>query len=275
MLGTSHMKQHLVILCNNLDEAKNAASTLPNLRDLKKFFVFNFDCSNDSINWLDPNDDYISLGKVADLGNSAEICIRAAILYIVNWWHLIFCYGYDLPTLNELMNIRKTIDLNQGFIQESKCWAISKEHLLIFGLSKILGSEIIKSDNNDLQNELEIVKALRGEPSTFEAIKEAFIEVTNNDGMILQGSMPPYKKRAAEFIEFMTNKFSLVPEDPGVIFISPSISIEGFKMLVKQINHQTMIAVVEEEDRIYPLEPSKILTCKDEFTIKIFNKGAV
>jgi len=37
------MKQHLVILCNNMEEAKNAAISLPNYKDINKFYVFNFD----------------------------------------------------------------------------------------------------------------------------------------------------------------------------------------------------------------------------------------
>lgn len=268
------MKQHLVILCNNMEEAKNAAIVLPNYKEMNKFFVFNFDTGPTSnINWLSSNDDYISLGKASELGNSAEICIRAAILYISNWWHLIFCYAYDLPMIKELNDVKASIDLNQGFIQAGKCWAISKEHLLLFGLGKILGSGVLPNEEEQIKNELEIVKALRGEPANYDALKEAFIEVVNTDGMILQGSMPNYKSRAKDFIESMTTKFSVVPEEPGVIFISPEISNDGFKMFINQINKRTMVAVLDEKDKDYPMKEYKKFNCENEFFIKIFTKG--
>jgi hypothetical protein len=47
----------------------------------------------------------------------------------------------------------------------------------------------------------------------------------------------------------MVKTFNVVPENPGVIFISPNTSNEGFKMLLDQINSQTMIAVVDKEDK--------------------------
>ena len=268
------MKQHLVILCNNMEEAKNAAITLPNYKDINKFYVFNFDTGSTlNINWMSSNDDYISLGKASELGNSAEICIRAAVLYISSWWHLIFCYAHDLPSMNELNDIKASIDLNQGFMQAAKCWAISKEHLLLFGLGKILGSGVLPNDEEQIKNELEIVKALRGEPANFEATKEAFIEVSNTDGMILQGSMPDYNSRAKEFIEAMTSKFSIVPEEPGLIFISPEISNDGFKMLINQLHHRTMVPVVDEKDRTFPAKEYKKFNCNNEFFIKIYTKG--
>ncbi len=268
------MKQHLVILCNNMEEAKNAAITLPTYKDLNKFYVLNFDAgASPNLNWMGSNDDYISLGKASELGNSAEICIRAAILYISNWWHLVFCYAHDLPMIKELQDVKTSIDLNQGFIQSAKCWAVSKEHLLLFGLGKILGSGVLPNDEEQIKNELEIVKSLRGEPASFQATVEAFIEVANTDGMILQGNMPNYKSRAAEFIEKMTDKFSIVSEEPGVIFISPEISNEGFKMLLNQIGSRTMIAVLDENNKDYNAQEYKRFNCNNDFYIKIFTKG--
>ena len=103
--------------------------------------------------------------------------------------------------------------------------------------------------------------------------KEAFIEVSNTDGMILQGSMPDYNSRAKEFIEAMTSKFSIVPEEPGLIFISPEISNDGFKMLINQLHHRTMVAVVDEKDRPFPAKEYKKFNCNNEFFIKIYTKG--
>jgi hypothetical protein len=268
------MKQHLVILCNNLKEAVNAAVVLPTYKDVKKFYVFNFDLDkNATLNWMNNDDDYIALGKVSELGNSAEICIRAAILYVTNWWHLIFCYAHDLPSISELNNVKAAIDLNQGFVQNSKTWAVSKEHLLLFGLSKILGSGMVADEKETLKNELEIVKALRGEAASYEAIVEAFIECVNIEGMVLQGKMPNYKTKAKEFIEHMTDKFSIIPEDPGVIFVSPEISNNGFKMLIDKIGPRTMVCAIDEKDKTYPQVPYKELNCNNEFFIKIFTKG--
>ncbi len=268
------MKQHLVILCNNMEEAKNAAIVLPNYKEMNKFYVFNFDMgATSNLNWMSSGDDYISLGKASERGNSAEICIRAAILYMSNWWHLIFCYAHDLPMIKELNDIKTSIDLNQGFIQAAKCWAISKEHLLLFGLGKILGSGVLPNDEEQIKNELEIVKALRGEPANYDAIKEAFIEVANTDGMILQGSMPVYNTRAKDFIEAMTTKFCDVPEEPGVIFISPEVSNDGFLMLINQINSRTMVVVLDEKDKTYPMKEFKRFNCENQFFIKIFIKG--
>jgi hypothetical protein len=268
------MKQHLVILCNNLDEAKNAAITLPNYKDITKFYVFNFDVgASPNLNWMDSNDDYLSLGKASELGNSAEICIRAGILYIYNWWHLIFCYANDLPSISEINNIKNTLDLNKGFIQETKAWGISKEHLLLFGLGTILGSGIIHNQEEQLKNELDIVKALRGESSSYEAIKEAFIEIVNIEGMVLQGKMANYETKAKDFINYMIDKFNIIPEEPGVIFVSPEISAHGFDMLINQISPRTMIVIVDEEDKTYHKQEYKKFNCEDKFYIKLFTKG--
>lgn len=268
------MKQHIVILCNNLEDAKNAAISLPSYKDVGKFYVFNFDVQeNSNFNWMSSNDDYLTLGKAAELGNSAEICIRAAILYIVNWWHLIFCYANDLPNISEINNVKNTLDLNKGFVQSSKVWGISKEHLLLFGLGKILGSGIMTNQEDQLKNDLEVVKALRGEPTNLEATIEAFIEVANVDGMVLQGKMHNYNTEAKNFVERMIDKFSIVGDDPGVIFISPDISKDGFEMLLNQIQPRTMIAVVDEIDREFYKKEFKKFNCNNKFYVKLYSKG--
>jgi len=43
-----------------MEEAKNAAITLPTYKDLNKFYVLNFDAgASPNLNWMGSNDDYI------------------------------------------------------------------------------------------------------------------------------------------------------------------------------------------------------------------------
>jgi len=106
-----------------------------------------------------------------------------------------------------------------------------------------------------------------------DAIKKAFIEVVSNNGMIFQGVMPPMGEEEKAFIDYMIKTFNIVPENPGVIFISPNTSKEGFKMLLEQISSQTMIAVVDKEDKNYEKDPYMKFNCNNEFFVKVYTKG--
>lgn len=268
------MRQFLVIFCSSVQEALTTAAALPPYKDLPRFYVLNCEKpSSDNLNWLRPVDDYICLGKVTELGNHTEISIRSAILYIPNWWHLLFCNANDLPPIEEVNEARRQIDSNVGFVQMPKIWGISKEHLLLFGLGKIFGSGTIKNEAETLESELDIVRALRGEPVNIEAVKKAFVEVVSTNGMIFQGAMPLMGKEEKEFIDYMVKTFNVVPENPGVIFISPNTSNKGFEMLLDQISSQTMIAVVDKEDKAYEKEPYMKFNCDNEFFVKVYTKG--
>ena len=268
------MIQHLAIICNNLDDALKAAAYLSPFKNIKRFFIFNFILeTNSNLNWFNQSDDYISLGKASELGNNAEICVRAAFLYIPNWWHIIFCYANDLPSMDDINFIRDSIDLNEGFVQKGKAWSISKEHLLLFGLAKIFGNSIIKNEEEQLMNEFDIVRALRGEPSTFDAIKEAFIEISNIDGMIYRGNRPKFIHESTNiFIDEMLERFDIVGENPGTIFIAPETSEDGLKLIMQNIDPKTMVCIIDEKPISMQLTPYKSLNCDDKFFINLYIK---
>lgn len=270
----SNMIQHLAIICNNIDDALKAAAYLSPYKNLHRFFIFNFSLSpSTNLNWFAQNDDYINLGKASELDNNAEICVRAALLYIPNWWHIIFCYANDLPLLDDVNYIRDAIDLNEGFVQKGKAWSVSKEHLLLFGLAKIFGNNIIKNEEQELMEEFDIVKALQGEASPYNAIKEAFIEVCNINGMIYRGNIPKFKfDETNGFINEMLETYNIVGENPGVIFIDPNTSNDGLKLILNNIDPKTMICIVDEKPIENELNIYKSLNCDNKFYINIYLK---
>jgi hypothetical protein len=268
------MKQSLVVICSSIEEAMKAAVDLPMYQDMNKFYVLNCEVSSThNFNWLNPQDNYIVLGKVSQLGNSAEICVRAAILYIPSWWHLLFTYAHDMPSISDINEIKLEIDKSKGFLQKNKIWGVSREHLLLFGLGKIFGSGTIKNEQEILQNELEIVKALKGEPASLQAIIEAFIEEVNTDGMVFQGAIPNYSNESTKyFLNHMLDRFNVVPENPGVIFVAPNTTTQGLQLLLSQIDKKTMVCILDEKDIDIDLQAYKEFICSEGFKLKIFMK---
>lgn len=268
------MIQHIAIICNNLDDALKAAAYLSPFKNINRFFIFNFSLEqNANLNWFNQSDDYICLGKASELGNNAEICVRAAFLYIPNWWHIIFCYANDLPLIDDVNFIRDSIDLNEGFIQKGKAWSISKEHLLLFGLAKIFGNSIIKNEEEQLMNEFDIVRALRGESSTYDAVKEAFIEISNTNGMVYRGNRPKFaNSETNNFIDEMLERFDIIGENPGTMFISPETSEDGLKLILQNIDSKTMICLIDEKPIDINISCYRTLNCDDKFFINIYIK---
>lgn len=268
------MKECLVVICSSVEEAMEAAAQLPNYNDMNKFYVLNCEVSpTHNFNWLNAQDNHIILGKVSQLGNSAEICVRAAILYVPGWWHLLFVYAHDLPSHAEINELKLQIDKSKGFLQKSKIWGVSREHLLLFGLGKIFGSGTIRNEQESLQNELDVVKALRGEPASMQAVIEAFIEESNNDGMVYQGSIPnTFNEKTKYFINYMLDRFNVVPENPGVIFVSPNTTTQGLNLLLNQVDVKTMICVVDENPVEIEKQAYKEFICLDNFYVKLYTK---
>lgn len=266
-------RQHLVIFCNDTKEALTAAASLPPHKDLSRFFVLNCEKPKASdMTWLRPIDDYLSLGKVNELGNAAEIGIRAGILYIAGWWQLFFCHANNLPSFEEVENIRKSLDNNKGFVQLDKIWGVSKEHVLLFGLGKVLSSGIAQVEEDNIGFELELVKALRGEPARQDVIVSAFLENVPTNGMEKQGELTELNQDANNFVSFMTKQYPSISANPGVIFISSNTSEQGLQHLLNTIEGQTMVAVVSNDEIVYSITEALSLICEDKFYIKLYTK---
>jgi hypothetical protein len=266
-------RQHLVIFCNDTTEALTAAASLPPYKDFPRFFILNCEKPKASdMTWLRPVDDYLSLGKVNELGNAAEIGIRAGLLYIAGWWQLFFCHANNLPSLDEVENIRKSLDNNKGFVQLDKIWGVSKEHVLLFGLSKVLSSGIAQIEEDNIGFELELVKALRGEPVKKDVLMSAFLETVPTNGMEVQGELTELNQDAQNFVNFMIKQYPSISSSPGVIFISSNTSEQGLKHLLSNIDSQTMVAVVSNTELNYPIEEAVSFICEDKFYIKLYTK---
>ena len=266
-------RQHLVIFCNDTTEALTAAASLPPYKDFPRFFILNCEKPKASdMTWLRPVDDYLSLGKVNELGNAAEIGIRAGLLYIAGWWQLFFCHANNLPSLDEVENIRKSLDNNKGFVQLDKIWGVSKEHVLLFGLGKVLSSGIAQIEEDNIGFELELVKALRGEPVKKDVLMSAFLETVPTNGMEVQGELTELNQDAQNFVNFMTKQYPSISSSPGVIFISSNTSEQGLKHLLSNIDSQTMVAVVSNTELNYPIEEAVSFICEDKFYIKLYTK---
>lgn len=267
-------RQHLVIFCNDKTEALTAAASLPPFKDMPRFFVLNCDKPSPAeMSWLRPIDDYLTLGKVNELGNSAEIGIRAGILYIIGWWHLFFCHANNLPTTDDLLEIRKKLDENKGFLQMDKIWGISKEHVLLFGLSKVLGSGIAQVEENNLSYELELLKALKGEPVNKDVFTAAFLENVPLRGMEIQGELDNINQEAKDFVNHMVKEYPKITDQAGVIFISSDISESGLKHMLSNIDNQTMVAIVSNSEIKYDIEDILSLNCNDDFLLKLYLKN--
>jgi hypothetical protein len=266
-------RQHLVIFCNDTTEALTAAASLPPYKDFPRFFILNSEKPKASdMTWLRPVDDYLSLGKVNELGNAAEIGIRAGLLYIAGWWQLFFCHANNLPSLEEVENIRKSLDNNKGFVQLDKIWGVSKEHVLLFGLGKVLSSGIAQVEEDNIGFELELVKALRGEPVRRDVLISAFLETVPTNGMEIQGELTELNQEAQNFVNFMIKQYPSISSNPGVIFISSNTSEQGLKHLLSNIDSQTMVAVVSDSELNYPIQEAISFICEDKFYIKLYTK---
>jgi hypothetical protein len=266
-------RQHLVIFCNNKTEALTAAASLPPNKDLSRFFVLNCEKPLSSeMSWLRPIDDYLSLGKANEFGNATEIGIRAGILYIAGWWHLFFCHADNLPNVEEIDELRKNIDMNKGFIQMDKIWGVSKEHVLLFGLSNILGSGISKVEENNINSELEIIKALKGKPVNLETFISAFLENVPTSGMVVQGDLNNLDDEANNFIKLMITQYPTITETPGVIFVSSETSQTGLNHIISSIEGQTLVAVIGNEDFEYSVNEIYKFNCENKFILKLYSK---
>lgn len=266
-------RQHLVIFCNDTTEALTAAASLPPYKDFPRFFILNCEKPKASdMTWLRPIDDYLSLGKVNELGNAAEIGIRAGLLYIAGWWQLFFCHANNLPAFDEVENIRKSLDNNKGFVQLDKIWGVSKEHVLLFGLGKVLSSGIAQIEEDNIGFELELVKALRGEPVKKDVLISAFLETVPTNGMDIQGELTELNQDAQDFVKFMTNQYPSISPNPGVIFISSNTSEQGLKHLLSNIDGQTMVALISNTKLDYSVQETVSFACDDKFYIKLYTK---
>lgn len=266
-------RQHLIIFCNDKNEALTAAASLPPFKDLPRFFVLNCDKPNSNeMTWLRPIDDYLSLGRVNELGNATEIGIRAGLLYTVGWWHLFFCNANNLPTVEEIQNIRRDLDSNKGFIQLDKIWGVSKEHVLLFGLSKVLSSGIAQVEESNINFELQLVKAFKGEPVSIDVFTSAFLENVPTSGMIIQGELENLNPDSFEFVNTMTKQYPLISDNPGVIFISSKISEQGLSLILSNLNGQSMVAVVGNEKFDYSCTSSCSFNCENKFFLKLYTK---
>lgn len=266
-------RQHLVIFCNDTTEALTAAASLPPYKDFPRFFILNCEKPKASdMTWLRPIDDYLSLGKVNELGNAAEIGIRAGLLYIAGWWQLFFCHANNLPAFDEVENIRKSLDNNKGFVQLDKIWGVSKEHVLLFGLGKVLSSGIAQIEEDNIGFELELVKALRGEPVKQDVLISAFLETVPTNGMDIQGELTELNQDAQDFVKFMTNQYPSISPNPGVIFISSNTSEQGLKHLLSNIDGQTMVALISNTKLDYSVQETVSFACLDKFYINLYTK---
>lgn len=265
-------RQHLVIFCNDKTEALTAAASLPPYKDLPRFFVLNCDKPNSNeMTWLRQIDDYLSLGKVNELGNATEIGIRAGLLYIVGWWHLFFCHANNLPDVEEIQEIRKNLDIKKGFIQSDKIWGVSKEHVLLFGLSKVLGSGIGQVEESNINFELSMVKALKGDPVDLNIFTSAFLENVPASGMSIQGELH-LNQIGSEFVSSMTKLYPTINDNPGVIFISSEISEQGLSHILSNLQGQSMVAIVSDNIIDMPFQDVCSFNCDNKFFLKLYTK---
>ena len=266
-------RQHLVIFCNDKTEALTAAASLPSFKDLPRFFVLNCEKPNPTeMSWLRPIDDYLSLGKAGEFGNFSEIGIRAGLLYIVGWWHLLFCHANNLPGIDELNEVRKNIDTNKGFLQKDKIWGVSKEHVLLFGMSNILGSGIGQVEENNINFELELVKALKGKAVNIDVFTSVFLENVPTNGMVMQGEINNLNVDAKNFIDLMTKQYPAYSNSPGVIFLSTETSDQAFAHFLNNLEPQSLVAVIGNEDFEYSVNEIYKFNCENKFILKLYSK---
>jgi hypothetical protein len=153
-----------------------------------------------------------------------------------------------------------------------KIWGVSKEHVLLFGLGKVLSSGIAQVEEDNIGFELELVKALRGEPVRRDVLISAFLETVPTNGMEIQGELTELNQEAQNFVNFMIKQYPSISSNPGVIFISSNTSEQGLKHLLSNIDSQTMVAVVSDSELNYTMQEAISFICEDKFYIKLYTK---
>lgn len=268
-------KQHLIIFCKDAKEALDAGASLPMHRDVPRFYILNSDKpKNDEISWLRNIDNYFALGKAAEIGNFTEIAIRAGILYSVGWWHLMFCSANKLPSIDEINALRKSLDSNKGFLQLENIWGVSKEHILLFGLDKVLGSGLQSS--NEASSTLDLVNAMRGQAANEASVRHAFLELVPTNGMVTQGSMGSLNEKGQKFIEDMLKEYPSTEDKAGVIFVAPDTSSAGLFHILSSIENTTIVAMLTNEElENSQIKPVRKFNCENIFYINLFSKSSL
>ncbi len=268
-------KQHLIIFCKDAKEALDAGAALPMLKDMPRFYILNSDKpKNEDISWLRNIDNYFALGKASEIGNFTEIAIRAGILYSVGWWHLLFCSANKLPTNDEINNVRKSLDNNKGFLQLENIWGVSKEHILLYGLDKVLGSGL--QSTSEASSTLDLVNAMRGSAANESSVKHAFLELVPTNGMVAQGTMVSLNDRANKFISDLIKEYPCTDDNPGLIFVSPETSSAGLYHILSSAPGSIMVAMLTNEElQNSQIKPIRKFNCENIFHINLFSKSSI
>jgi hypothetical protein len=185
---------------------------------------------------------------------------------------LLFCHANNLPDIDELNEVRKNIDTNKGFLQKDKIWGVSKEHVLLFGMSNILGSGIGQVEENNINFELELVKALKGKAVNIDVFTSVFLENVPTNGMVMQGDINNLNVDAKNFIDLMTKQYPAYSNSPGVIFLSTETSDQAFAHFLNNLEPQSLVAVIGNEDFEYSVNEIYKFNCENKFILKLYSK---
>lgn len=282
----------LTIFCEDARDASFAAARVPRRASMRRLFLFLGDKPEaQEIAWMGGNDIHIHLDRVLEIPTCEQIATRAAITFTdSNAWNLLFCWADSPPEDAELDEARQALQQFERHMRRVNVWGCAREHIVLYGFEAAYRGEsftagsltdapqaVSKEASLMLPaSELEIGKALRGEPVEMNVLIAAIAESAPMQSLGLHTSVFEKGERHRPALEkLLTYAEFMDADNPVTMILGSNASVKTLQIVREKIPKTGSVVVLVDEDEspLLKEKPYRILSSTDGVKALLFKQA--
>lgn len=277
----------LALFCENAKDASFAAARVPRRANMRRLFLFLGNKPEDAdIAWMGGNDMHIHLNRVLEVPECEQIAVRAAITFTdSNAWNLLFCWADSPPEDAEMDEARQAVAQFEKNMRRVNIWGCAREQVILYGFEAAYRTQssasslVMPAASNEKQHEmlpvseLEIGRALRGEPVHIAAMIAAIAESAPMHSFGLHTSAFEKTERHRPLLEKLLSHAGFVDsEHPVTMALGSNANIKTLELVRKRIPKTGAVVVLvdEENSPLFAESPYRILSSTEGVKALLF-----